>query len=289
MFQSIMRHGVTTSTGKGPAFPLLSPPPSGDPIWEGIWKEAARMTATEPDMAGYLNDTVLRHKTLDAALADLLSAKLTSPHLGMEALRNAVKTALYMSAKIRLAVRRDLEAVVDRDPAARGLAQPFLNFKGFHALQSYRVANWLWSQGREQLALYLQNRISEVFDVDIHPAASIGKGILIDHGTSVVIGETAVVGDDVSLLHEVTLGGNGNVSGDRHPKVGNGVLIGAGAKILGNVLIGAGSKVTAGSVVLNDVPPHCTVAGIPAKVVGTPNSFKPALQMDHWVEQDFSI
>jgi len=264
-------------------------PQSGDPVWTRIWNEASGMARTEPILAGYLNDMVLRHNSLDAAIADLLSGKLASSYLSVEVLRDVIKEALYMSAKIRLAVRRDLDAFVDRDPAARGLAQPFLNYKGFHALQSYRVANWLWSEEREPLALHLQNRVSEVFDVDIHPAAVIGKGILIDHGAGVVIGETAVVGDDVSLLHEVTLGGSGKVSGDRHPKVGSGVLIGAGSKILGNVRIGTGSKVMAGSVVLGDVPPHCTVAGIPATVVGKPNSAKPALQMEHWLEPDFCI
>jgi serine O-acetyltransferase len=186
-------------------------------------------------------------------------------------------------------VRRDLTAVVERDPAARGTAQPFLYYKGFHALEAYRVAHWLWSNGRNALALHLQNRISEVFAVDIHPAARIGKGILIDHATSVIIGETAVVGDDVSMLHEVTLGGTGKESGDRHPKVGNGVLIGAGAKILGNIIIGEGSKIAAGSVVLKEVPPHSTVAGIPARVVGKLMSVIPSHVMDQNVDFDYCI
>jgi serine O-acetyltransferase len=167
-----------------------------------------------------------------------------------------------------------------RDPAARGYAQPFLYYKGFHALQAYRVAHWLWGHKRHGLAAHLQNRISEAFGVDVHPAARIGSGILIDHGTSVVIGETAVVEDNVSLLHEVTLGGTGKESGDRHPKVRRGALIGAGAKILGNVEIGMGAKVAACSVVLKDVPPHTTVAGIPARVVGRCTVAEPALEMD---------
>jgi serine O-acetyltransferase len=169
------------------------------------------------------------------------------------------------------------------------MALPFLYFKGFQALQSYRASHWLWNQDRKPLALYLQSRISEAFDVDIHPAARIGKGILIDHGTGVVIGETAVVGDNVSMLHEVTLGGTGKESGDRHPKVGHGVLIGAGAKILGNIRIGDGSKIAAGSIVLDEVPAHTTVAGIPAKPVGRPKSVEPALLMDQSVEHDYSI
>jgi serine O-acetyltransferase len=214
---------------------------------------------------------------------------LASQHLSAISLRDVFDEALGACAAIRDAIRRDLTAVLERDPAARGMAQPFLHFKGFHALQSYRIAHWLWQEGRHPLALYLQSRISEAFAVDIHPAAVIGKGILIDHGTSVVIGETAVVGDDVSLLHEVTLGGTGKESGDRHPKVRSGVLIGAGAKILGNVRIGDGSKIAAGSVVLNEVPPHSTVAGIPARVVGRPKGGEPALQMDHAVEEDYCI
>lgn len=260
-----------------------------DPLWERLRGDVFMMAKTEPMLAGYLHDTVLKHTSLEAALSYFLAGKLASLYLTTTSLRDVIHEALAASSAIRDAVRRDLSAVVERDPAARSLAQPFLHFKGFHALQSYRVAHWLWNQGRQSLALYLQNRISEAFDVDIHPAARIGRGILIDHGTSVVIGETAVVGDDVSMLHEVTLGGTGKESGDRHPKVGNGVLIGAGAKILGNIRIGAGSKVAAGSVVLNEVPPNTTVAGIPARVVGKPKSAEPALQMDHYVEFDHRI
>ena len=188
-----------------------------------------------------------------------------------------------------MALRRDLSAVQERDPAARSMIVPFLYFKGFHALQAHRAAHWFWLQGRTALALYLQSQVSEVFNVDIHPAARIGKGILMDHGTGVVIGETAVIGDDVSLLHEVTLGGTGKESGDRHPKVGRGVMIGAGAKILGNITIGEGSKIAAGSVVLSDVPAHSTVAGIPAKVVGRPKTTTPSLLMDQAVEYDYCI
>ena len=178
-------------------------------------------------------------------------------------------------------IRADIRATRDRDPAAKGFSEPFLYFKGFHALQTHRVAHFLWHGGRQSLALFLQNRTSEVFGVDIHPAARVGNGILIDHATSVVIGETAVIEDNVSILHEVTLGGTGKADGDRHPKVRHGVLIGAGAKILGNVEVGRGAKVGAGSVVLEDVPPHCTVAGVPAQIVGTPNVDEPALEMDH--------
>ena len=251
-----------------------------DALWRALHDEVAAMAEEEAMLASYLHATVLKHASLEDSLSYLLAGKLESSYFTAMALREVIDEALSASAEIREAVRRDLMAVVERDPAARGVAQPFLYYKGFHALQSHRVAHWLWSEGRVSLAFYFQNRVSEIFGVDIHPAARIGKGILIDHGTSVVIGETAVVGDDVSMLHEVTLGGTGKESGDRHPKVGNGVLIGAGAKILGNVKIGAGSKVAAGSVVLNEVPPHATVAGVPARIVGRPKTAEPALQMD---------
>lgn len=257
-----------------------------DLIWARLRREAEETAIAEPLLAGYLHDNILRHQCLKSAVSYFLASKLASPYLGPVSLRDVFYESLAASADLLDAVRRDLSAVVERDPAARSLVQPFLYFKGFHALQAYRIAHFLWTQERQPLALFLQNRISEAFDVDIHPAARIGKGILIDHGTSVVIGETAVVGDDVSMLHEVTLGGTGKEAGDRHPKVGKGVLIGAGAKILGNIKIGEGAKIAAGSVVLNEVPPHTTVAGVPAKVVGKPRSNEPGLQMDQAVETD---
>ena len=260
-----------------------------DPVWDRLRREVGDMAEKEPILAGYLHDAVLKHRSLERALAFFLAGKLASRYISAISLVEIFDEVLSVSGDIRDAVRRDLEAVVDRDPAARSVALPFLNFKGFQAIQSYRVAHWLWNEGRAALALYLQSRISEAFDVDIHPAARIGKGILLDHGTGVVIGETAVVGDDVSILHEVTLGGTGKDAGDRHPKIGRGVLIGAGAKILGNISIGEGSKIAAGSVVLSAVPAHSTVAGIPAKVVGKPKTAVPSLLMDHDVEYDFCI
>jgi serine O-acetyltransferase len=257
-----------------------------DPLWSRLHAEVLDMSRSEAMLASYLYAAVLSHSSLDASLCYLLAAKLESPYLSAMSLRDVFAQALQEAPSIGQALRRDLSAVLERDPAARGVAQPFLHYKGFHALQAHRVAHWLWGQGRESLAYYLQNRVSEVFAVDIHPAARLGMGILIDHGTGVVIGETAVVGDDVSLLHEVTLGGTGKQSGDRHPKVGNGVLIGAGAKILGNIAIGECSKIAAGSVVLHEVPSHATVAGVPAKVVGHPAAEEPALQMDHRLDRD---
>jgi serine O-acetyltransferase len=224
--------------------------------------------------------TVLVHETLEDGLGVILANKLQTPELPAMLLRDLINQVLAEDVSIRASIRADLLAARTRDPAARGYAQPFLYYKGFHALQSYRIANWLSRNGRHFLAGHLQNRISEAFGVDVHPAARIGSGVLIDHGTSVVIGETAVIEDNVSLLHEVTLGGTGKESGDRHPKIRRGVLIGAGAKILGNIEIGMGAKVAAGSVVLRDVPPHTTVAGIPARVVGRCTVDEPALEMD---------
>ena len=251
-----------------------------DTICEKLREESREKADREPVLASYLHLTVLTHRKLEDALAFHLASKLATPSLPAMSIREFMSEAFDESEVIQEAIRADLEAIVKRDPASRGISEPFLHYKGFHALEAYRVAHELWQQKRESLACYLQNRISEVFAVDIHPAARIGKGILIDHATSVVIGETAVVDDDVSLLHEVTLGGTGKTTGDRHPKVRRGVLIGAGAKILGNVIIGEGSKVAAGSVVLNDVPPHTTVAGVPAVVIGHPTSAQPSLEMD---------
>jgi serine O-acetyltransferase len=263
--------------------------PALDPVWDQLRSEAKVIAEEEAGLASFVHDAMIKHKTLEKALSFFLAGKLASRYLTAVSLIEIFDEALAASPEIRKSARRDLQAVVERDPSARGLAQPFLFFKGFQALQSYRVSHWLWEQGREPLALYLQSRNSEAFDVDIHPAAKLGKGIFIDHGTSVVIGETAVVGDDVSMLHEVTLGGTGKESGDRHPKIGRGVLIGAGAKILGNIRIGEGSKIAAGSVVLSSVPPHSTVAGIPAKVVGRPSVASPGRQMDQVLENDYCI
>jgi serine O-acetyltransferase len=255
---------------------------SADSIWRAIREEVAREAEREPMLAGFLHATVLKHTRLEDALSFHLAGKLATPTLSSMLIREVIDEAFSSEPAIREATRTDICAVRERDPAAHNCCYvPLLYFKGFHALQSYRVAHWLWTQQRHSLAMSLQNRISEVFGVDIHPAARLGKGILIDHGTGVVIGETAVVEDNVSMLHEVTLGGTGKQVGDRHPKVRHGVLIGTGAKILGNVEIGAGAKVAAGSVVLDDVPPHCTVAGVPARIVGRPEVAEPALEMDH--------
>lgn len=259
---------------------------TGDPVWERVRAEAERMARSEPTMSSFLYNTVLRHRALESVLAYHLASKLECDAFDDKLLMELIGDAMAEDPEIGAAARADIVAVSDRDPAAEGYAPTLLFFKGFQAIQAYRVAHWYWKQGRRSLAMFFQSRVSEVFGVDIHPAARIGRGILLDHASSFVAGETAVIEDDVSILHEVTLGGTGKEHGDRHPKVRRGVLIGAGAKILGNVEIGACAKVGAGSVVLADVPPHCTVVGVPARVVGEPCEQEPALAMDHKILTD---
>ena len=254
---------------------------SNDQLWQTIRGEVAQDAQEEPILASFLHMTVLRHKSLDDVLSFHLSSKLASPTMDARTLMELIGEALAADPQIAAATRADIRAAYERDPACRSYATPLLYFKGFHALQCYRITHWLWLQGRHALALFLQSRISETFAVDIHPAARIGCGILLDHGHGFVVGETAVIEDDVSILHNVTLGGTGKAEGDRHPKIRYGVLIGAGAKILGNIEVGSGAKIGAGSVVLEPVPPHTTVAGVPAKIVGMAESDVPSLSMDH--------
>jgi serine O-acetyltransferase len=251
-----------------------------DPVWSQICDEADEAIRREPLLGGLIHSSILHHQTLERALAYRLSMKLASGEMPEQLLREIADQIYAGDPSLGEAARADIVAVYDRDPACHRMIQPVLYFKGFQAVQAYRLGHRLWTEGRRDLAYFLQMRISEVFGVDIHPAARVGKGLMIDHAHSIVIGETAVVGDNVSMLHEVTLGGTGKDSGDRHPKIGCGVLIGAGAKILGNVKVGEGAKVGAGSVVLEDVPAHCTVVGVPAKVVGHPRTDQPALSMD---------
>jgi serine O-acetyltransferase len=252
-----------------------------DPMWQRIREEAAKQASEEPILASFLHATILNHTRLELALSFHLASQLATPDVPSLLLSKVIMEAFESDASIQTAVRADLQAVEDRDSACHELYIPFLYFKGFHALQTYRIAHWLWTTGRESLALFFQNRMSTTFSVDIHPAATLGQGILLDHATGLVIGETAVVGKNVSILQSVTLGGTGKDEGNRHPKIGDGVLISAGAKILGNICVGAGAKVGAGSVVLEDVPAHTTVAGVPAKIVGRPASDQPALEMEH--------
>ncbi len=262
-----------------------------DPVWSNIREAASAMAADEPILASILHATVLNHEKFEQAMSSHLAHRLGSVEVRAMLLRQVFDEAYAKEPDIGAAVRADMVAVRDRDPACNSYLQPLLYFKGFHALQSYRVAHWLWNERRRPLALYLQSRISETFGVDIHPAARIGRGIMIDHATGVVIGETAVVEDEVSMLHDVTLGGTGKQQGDRHPKIRKGALIGVGAKVLGNIEVGECARVAAGSVVLKDVPAHCTAAGVPAKIVGCAGSDQPAREMDHlWQEEpDYSI
>ena len=257
------------------------PSTTTDPMWQRIRTEAAKQASEEPILASFLHATILNHTRLELALSFHLASQLATPDVSSLLLSKVIMEAFESDPSIQTAVRADLQAVEDRDSACHELYIPFLYFKGFHALQTYRIAHWLWTTGRESLALFFQNRMSTTFSVDIHPAATLGQGILLDHATGVVIGETAVVGKNVSILQSVTLGGTGKDEGNRHPKIGDGVLISAGAKILGNICVGAGAKVGAGSVVLEDVPAHTTVAGVPAKIVGRPASDQPALEMEH--------
>lgn len=256
---------------------------AGDPLWAAILLEAQRAADAEPLLASFLHMTVLRHDSLENVLAFHLSSKLASPVMDARALMELFREAFDADPAISRGMRADIEACFQRDPACDGYATPLLYFKGFHAIQSQRITHWLWLNGRQPLALFLQNRISEVTGVDIHPAARLGCGILLDHGTGVVVGETAVIGNNVSILHGVTLGGSGKERGDRHPKIGDGVMLGAGAAVLGNIHVGDCAKVGAGSVVLDDVPAHSTVAGVPARVVGQGQGGTPALDMDQRV------
>ena len=249
---------------------LVSPKESAG-LWANLRIEAATSAAEEPILASFLNATILTHKNIADALAYHLAQKLGGADLNALLVREVCASVFEAEPEIIDKVEADMEAVMARDPACSTYLQPFLYFKGFAALQAHRVAHHLWKNGREIMALHFQSRVSELFQVDIHPAARFGKGIFIDHATGIVVGETAIIGDNVSILHNVTLGGTGKAGGDRHPKIGNGVLIGAGAKILGNINIGDNARVAAGSLVLKPVMSGCTVAGIPAKSIGCSN------------------
>jgi serine O-acetyltransferase len=253
---------------------------SVDPVWTRIRQEAAHALLEEPHLGGLIHAVVRHHETLEAALAFRFAQKLASAEMSGQMLREIADRAYQSDPKIGQKARADIVAVFERDPACHRFLQPLLFFKGFQAIQAYRIANWLWKEGRKDLSYFIQMRVSEQFGVDIHPAAQIGQGIMVDHAHSIVIGETSVVGNNVSFLHAVTLGGTGKEDGVRHPNIGDGVLIGAGAKVLGNISVGACSRIAAGSVVLKDVPKNTTVAGVPAKVVGEAGCDQPSMTMD---------
>ena len=251
-----------------------------DPVWQRIQDEARAAIIDEPLLGGMLHSSILHHATFERALAFRFSLKLASGEMSEQILREIADEAMAEDASIGAAARADLVATYERDPACARFLQPLMYFKGYQALQAFRIAHWLHINGRKDFASFVQMRVSEVFGVDIHPGARMGRGIMIDHAHSIVIGETAVVGDNVSMLHSVTLGGTGKEDGDRHPKIGDGVLIGAGAKVLGNIRIGNCSRIAAGSVVLEDVPPKTTVAGVPARIVGEAGCAQPSITMD---------
>ena len=272
--------------------PVPEPQAAADPLWQSLQQEAGAAAAREPMLAGFLGGAILEQRDFAEALASHLANKLADEALDAPALRRIFADAFATSAanggnSIADACRADLNAYLERDPACNELLTPFLHYKGFHALQAYRLTRQLWLSQRHALALHLQSRISERLGVDIHPAARIGKGIMIDHATGVVIGETAVVEDNVSLLHGVTLGGTGKESGDRHPKVRRGCLLAAGATVLGNIEIGECARIGAGSIVLRNVPPYCTAVGVPARLIHCPDAKEePARQMDHIFPQE---
>jgi serine O-acetyltransferase len=261
-------------------------------VWSQLRVEAMQAAAEEPLLASYLHAAILHHERIEDALSYHLASKLGSGDMSALQLREVCQEAYNSDPGIARLAERDMRVVRERDPACRVYLQPFLYFKGYAGLQAYRIAHWLWTQEREILAFHLQSRISELFSIDIHPNAKIGGGVFIDHANGIVIGETAVVEDDVSMLHSVTLGGTGKERGDRHPKIRKGVLIGAGAKVLGNIEVGAEARIAAGSVVLQDVPARCTVAGVPAKPIGgpcCPETTTPAQAMEHRIEPSASI
>ncbi|MBW8812487.1 MAG: serine O-acetyltransferase [Caulobacterales bacterium] len=251
------------------------------PVWAALRNEAYAAAKTESSLASLLAAVILNHDSLGDSLSYQLARKLGDQEFPAMSLRDICEEAYEADPGLVAMAEDDLKAVFERDPACKGYVQPFLFFKGFLALQTHRVAHWLFGEGRETLAFYLQSRSSELFQVDINPATRIGRGVFVDHGTGIVIGETAVIGDDVSMLQGVTLGGTGAERGDRHPKIGKGVLLGAGAKVLGNIVIGDYAKIASGSVVLKPVPAGCTAAGVPARLVNCPTCEEPAKSMDH--------
>ena len=256
-----------------------------DPIWAQIRSEAQAAMKAEPALGSFIYATVLNHQMLEESVCHRLAQRLNHTDVDAGLIAQTFQSVLESDVDLGTIFRADLGAVYDRDPACTRFLDPLLYFKGFHALVTQRFAHALWKGGRRDFALYLQSQSSRMFGVDIHPAAHFGKGIMLDHATGLVVGETASVGDNCSFLHGVTLGGSGKEKGDRHPKIGDNVLIGAGAKVLGNIKVGACSRIAAGSVVLSDVPPNVTVAGVPAKIVGSAGCAEPARSMEQgWVD-----
>ncbi len=259
---------------------------SVDPIWSALRQQAEELATRERALASFVHATILNHARLEDALSYHLAKKVGGDDVSPMLAREIFDQALTADPESGAATRADLSAVFERDPACHSYVEAFLFYKGFHALQCYLIGHWLWMQNRDGMALFFQSRISELFEVDIHPAAQLGRGIMVDHATGVVIGETAVVGDDVSMLHGVTLGGTGKETGDRHPKIGRGVLLSMGAKVLGNIHVGEYSRIGAGSVVLKSIPAHCTAVGVPAKVVHCAGCDRPSQDMNQLIDYE---
>jgi serine O-acetyltransferase len=257
-----------------------------DPVWNQVRTEAEEIVRTEPAMASFVFATVLNRDRLEDAIVDRIAQRLDNHVVSAEVIRCGFEQALDEDQSLGDFMRSDISAVYDRDPACHRYIEPILYFKGFHAIETHRLAHFMYGKGRKDFAYYLQSRSSEVFQTDINPAVPMGRGIFLDHATGVVIGETAVIEDEVSILQDVTLGGTGKEDGDRHPKVRHGVLIGAGAKILGNIEVGRCSRIAAGSVVLKPVPANTTVAGVPARVIGKAGCAEPAVTMDQSLSED---
>ncbi|MGQ3675544.1 serine O-acetyltransferase [Xanthobacter sp. TB0139] len=285
----MLQQGTTPQSIDDTAFKITNATPDRwhdvvDPVWARLRSEAEDAAAREPLVSAFLIGAILGQPSLEAVIAERLSARLDHADLPAAVIRAAYLEAVADDKSIAQALRADIMAVVDRDPAATRTLDPVLYFKGFHAIQGHRLSHWLWGRGQRDFALYLQSRMSSVFGVDIHPQVPLGRGVFLDHATGVVVGMTAVIEDDVSILQNVTLGGTGKERGDRHPKIRRGVLIGAGAKVLGNIEVGRCARVAAGSVVLKPVPRNSTVAGIPARVVGQAGCAEPARSMDQMFE-----
>jgi len=252
-----------------------------DRVWLALRQEAAALCEREPALVSYLHAAILNHSRFEDALSFHLAKKIGGKFLSPMQAREFIQESLKNDPQIVIAAQADLMAILERNPACRSYLEAFLFYKGFYALEIHRTAHWFWTHKRPAIALLMQSRISRLFAVDIHPGARIGKGVMIDHASGVVIGETAVVEDDVSILHAVTLGGTGKQTGDRHPKIRQGVLLSVGATVLGNIEIGKQSRVGAGSVVLTPVPPDCSAVGVPARVIARSDSVPPSQSMDH--------
>jgi serine O-acetyltransferase len=251
-----------------------------DPVWARIRREAEVVVRQEPELSSFIYSSVLHHDNLEQVVVHRIAQRLDHPDVSGELIRQAYWDALEDMPALGDIFRADIVATYDRDPATNRFIEPVLYYKGFHAIQTHRLAHWLWGKGRKDFAYYLQSRASAVLNCDIHPAARIGRGIFLDHASGLVVGETAAIDDDVSMLHDVTLGGTGNEAGDRHPKIGRGVMVGAGAKILGNIEVGHCARIAAGSVVVKPVPHNTTVAGVPARVIGESGCAEPSRTMD---------